>query len=103
MKINDNQIPSSIQPVVATNASAGGGVPPGSPTLAPDRVTTDEAHHLRSSVVREVTMAAGERAMRLQALSLSIVSGTYRPDPARLADQILTEARFDAKLAQSLG
>jgi anti-sigma28 factor (negative regulator of flagellin synthesis) len=105
MKISENQIPSSVAPpgaaTTASTANVAAAPPPAK--VAPDRVTTDEARHFRSSVAREVNMAAGERAMRLQALTLSIAAGTYHPDTSRLAGVILAEAKFDAALAQSLG
>ena len=63
---------------------------------------TDEASHLRNTVVSATKMAASERALRLQSLTQQVRSGNYRPNVSQLADQILAQAELDARLATSL-
>ena len=72
-------------------------------TSAPDRVSTNDASRLQSSVRSSMRMAAGERASRLEALTQEVRSGNYAPDASRLAEEILARADLDARLAQALG
>ena len=67
-----------------------------------ERVSTDEAAHLNNVVASATKMAASERALRLQALTQQVRSGTYHPNVSQLADQILAQAELDARLAQNL-
>ena len=68
-----------------------------------ERVTTDQAHHLETSVANSVAMAATERGSRLQALTQKVRAGAYQPSASALADEILAAAELDAHLAQALG
>jgi hypothetical protein len=97
---------SEAQSTVAAHATASvatdqGATAPDRPTLAlpVDRITTDEAVQFRTSVANGVSMAATERAMRLQSLSNAVSAGAYRPSVSRLADQILAQAELEARLA----
>src|SRR5688572_8805066 len=72
-------------------------------SIVPDRVTTDEADHLKESVSNTRRMAAGERALRLQALAQEVRSGTYRPNVSELAAEILAQIELDMQLAERLG
>lgn len=99
MKVNDTKQTAAVSaatesppPVPAAASSA--------PTA--DRVTTDEADHLKESVTSSRRMAAGERALRLQSLAQQVRSGAYRPNVSRLAAEILDQAELDARLARTL-
>jgi len=70
---------------------------------APDRVSTDDASRLQSSVRASMRIAVGERASRLEALTQEVRSGNYAPDASRLAEEILARADLDARLAKTLG
>jgi hypothetical protein len=72
-------------------------------SIVTDRVTTEEADHLKESVSSTRRMAAGERALRLQALAQEVRSGTYRPNVSQLAAEILAQVELDMRLAERLG
>jgi hypothetical protein len=71
-------------------------------TSPSDRVTTEEASRLASSISNSINLAAGERALRLQSLTQEVRSGAYRPNVSQLADEILAQADLDARLARRL-
>jgi anti-sigma28 factor (negative regulator of flagellin synthesis) len=95
---------------VSTGAvSVLGGLPPerkgtdAAPPAGPaDRATLAEMDHLRASVSTSVGVAASERPERIHNLTQQVRSGVYRPNSSQLADQILSEAEFDARLVNTL-
>ena len=99
MKVNETKtIATTSFPEQAAEAARD--VPAASP---PDRVSTDDASRLQSSVRASMRIAVGERASRLEALTQEVRSGNYAPDASRLAEEILARADLDARLAKTLG
>ncbi|HEY4184098.1 MAG TPA: flagellar biosynthesis anti-sigma factor FlgM [Polyangia bacterium] len=68
-----------------------------------DRATLEQSDQLRASMSNNVNVAASERAVRIHSLTQQVRAGTYRPNSSQLAEQILAEAQFDARLAATLG
>jgi negative regulator of flagellin synthesis FlgM len=64
-----------------------------------DRVSTEESARIAATVA-EVAQRVGVsgRAEMLQAIEAAVRQGTYRPDPGRIAQQILNEAEVAARL-----
>jgi hypothetical protein len=56
-----------------------------------------------TSVAAGMNLAAAERSARLDQLTQQVRSGVYRPTASELADQLVAEARFDARLVKTLG
>jgi hypothetical protein len=68
-----------------------------------DRATLAQTDQLRASVSTSLSVAASERPERIHNLTQQVRSGVYRPNSSQLADQILAEAEFDARLVNTLG
>ena len=83
--------------------------------IAPERVKSQEAQapvgtqprdkvSVESKKAAEVAVASAkrsagtDRAARLERLEASVRSGSYAPDPSRVAEQILSDAEVDARL-----
>jgi anti-sigma28 factor (negative regulator of flagellin synthesis) len=105
MKITDIKAvlgPDRIKPQepAAPPASSSGTVPTGSEPR--DRVTVgaSTARPADSAVaVAAARRGAGaERSARLDRLGAQVRSGSYAPDPSRVAEQILSDAEIDARL-----
>jgi len=63
-----------------------------------DRVSVDASKGAESTISEARRSSATDRAARMQKLEASVRSGTYSPDPGRVAEQILTDAEVDARL-----
>lgn len=63
-----------------------------------DRVTTEASAELEAAVAKARDHAAGARAARLADIEAAVRKGTYRPDPNRIAQQILDDAELIARL-----
>ena len=68
-----------------------------------DRVSVDATKGAESSISSARRSSATDRAARLQKLEASVRSGTYSPDPGRVAEQILSDAEVDARLQAIIG
>lgn len=68
---------------------------------SPDRVSTEETRQVAAAVAAASQGAGVARAARLRDIEAAVKSGTYRPDPQKIAQEILDEAELSAKL-QSL-
>ena len=71
------------------------------PVLEPsaaDKVTTDQQRELQQAIAQAKAAAKDTRASRLAEIEAQVRKGTYRPDPARIAQQILDEAELLAKI-----
>lgn len=77
----------------------------GSPGVqgALDRVSVDASKGAESSISSARRASSTDRAARLQKLEASVRSGTYSPDPGRVAEQILSDAEVDARLQAIIG
>jgi negative regulator of flagellin synthesis FlgM len=69
----------------------------------PDRVSTEESARVATAIAETSRAAVGTRAAKLQAIEAAVKSGTYRPDPQRIAQQILDAAELAAKLQAIFG
>jgi len=78
----------------ASTSSAGAAAAQG----ARDRVSVDASKGAESSITSARRTSGTDRAARLQKLEASVRSGTYAPDPGRVAEQILSDAEVDARL-----
>jgi negative regulator of flagellin synthesis FlgM len=68
-----------------------------------DRVSTEESASVAAAVAQATQSAAGSRAAKLEAIAAAVTSGTYRPDPQRIAQEILDDAELAAKLQAIFG
>jgi negative regulator of flagellin synthesis FlgM len=76
---------------------------PGRPAAASrgdpgDRVSTDDSAKIAAAVARASQGASAGRAAKLQSIEAAVRQGTYRPDPQRIAQQILDDAELAARL-----
>ena len=78
-----------VEPGRAPSRGAGG---------ATDRVSTAESARIEAAVAEASRGAATARTQRLAAIEAAVRQGTYRPDPARIAQEILEEAELAARL-----
>jgi negative regulator of flagellin synthesis FlgM len=68
-----------------------------------DRVSTDESARLATAIAATTESAGASRAARLQSIEVAVRQGTYRPDPQRIAQEILDDAELAARLQAMLG
>ena len=87
----------------APTSSAGSAAGSLSVLGAGDRVSIDASKGADSSIASARRSSATDRAARLQKLEASVRSGTYSPDPGRVAEQILSDAEVDARLQAIIG
>jgi len=64
-----------------------------------DRVSVEATKEVEAKVAVAQKAAGGKRAARLERLEAEVRSGGYRPDPGRVAEQILADAEVDARMA----
>jgi negative regulator of flagellin synthesis FlgM len=62
----------------------------------PDTVSTEESTKLAAAISAIRSHATAARSVQLQAIETAVRQGTYRPDPARIAQQILQDAEISA-------
>ncbi len=67
-------------------------------TEAEDRVSTEESAKVAAAVTEASRAAVGVRASKLAAIEAAVKSGMYKPDPQRIAQEILDDAELAAKL-----
>ena len=69
---------------------------------AGEKVSTAESSRLER--VKQAARKAGEQqhTARLQELEAQIQAGTYKPDPAKIADEILRAAELQAQITLAL-
>ncbi len=63
-----------------------------------DRVSTDDSAKIAAAVAEASQTAAAGRPAKLQAIEAAVRQGTYKPDPQRIAQEILDEAELAARL-----
>ena len=69
---------------------------------AQERVSVDSTKEAEASVAVAQKAAGGRRAARLEKLESQVRSGGYSPNASSVAEQILSDAEVDAKLAALL-
>jgi negative regulator of flagellin synthesis FlgM len=97
MKITDiNSVigPERIKPQEAS--------PPPVGTEPRDKVSVESKKASEVAVASARRSAGSERSARLERLEASVRSGSYSPDPSRVAEQILSDAEVDARLQAML-
>ena len=67
-----------------------------------DRVTVAGSKEMNATIASARQAAGGARAARLERLEAQVRSGGFRPDPSRLAQQILSDAELEAKIQSML-
>jgi len=68
----------------------------------PDKVTTEETARLSQAVEAVRAQVGAGQSAKLAAIENAVRQGTYRPDPARIAEQILQDAEVSASLQAML-
>lgn len=63
-----------------------------------DRVSTGESAKIAATIAQASQTASAGRSAKLQAIETAVRQGTYRPDPQRIAQEILDEAELAARL-----
>ncbi len=63
-----------------------------------DRVSTEDSAKIAAAVAAAHGSASAAHSAKLQAIEASVRQGTYRPDPARIAQEILDDAELAARL-----
>jgi anti-sigma28 factor (negative regulator of flagellin synthesis) len=67
-----------------------------------DRISVQATKEAEASIAVAHRAAGGKRAARLEKLEAEVRSGGYRPDPSRVAEQILSDAEVDARISAML-
>jgi anti-sigma28 factor (negative regulator of flagellin synthesis) len=65
-----------------------------------DRVTVHESRAAQVSVGAARSATSTGRASRLKDIEQQVRAGNFRPNPSRVAEEILQDAEIDAKLRQ---
>ena len=65
---------------------------------ASDRVSTEGSERISAAVMEASRHASAGRAAKLQAIEAAVRQGTYRPDPQRIAQEILDDAELAARM-----
>jgi negative regulator of flagellin synthesis FlgM len=98
MKVHDASQIKALQPGPTADAP-----PAPKERRAPDRVSTEGSAKVAAAVAAASQGAGTARAARLRAIEAAVQNGTYKPDPQRIAQQILDEAEIAARLQALLG
>jgi|GEM_PF-927746 len=67
-----------------------------------DRVSVESTKEAEAAVANAQRAAGGQRNARTERLEADVRAGSYRPDPVRVAQQILADAEIDARLSAML-
>lgn len=70
----------------------------GRASAPPDTVSTAESAKLAAALATVRSQMGAARTAKLEAIEAAVRQGTYRPDPARIAQQILQDAEVSAAL-----
>lgn len=71
-------------------------------TAVADKVSADQAQQLQASLASIRASAGSDRNARLLQVAAAVRGGTYRPNPNRIADQILESAELEARIRAML-
>lgn len=69
---------------------------------ATDKVTTDGQVELKQATDVALAAAGANRTVRLASIEAAIRAGTFKPDPQRIASQILDDAVLTAQVQAML-
>ena len=67
------------------------------------RVSTDDSARIAAAVASASSTAGSSHATRLEAIETAVRQGTYKPDPQRIAQEILDDAELAARLQAIFG
>lgn len=96
MKITDvKAVDSALRAKTVEGATPDAGAPK-------DRVTVQASKEAEAAVAQAQRATHGSRAARTEKLEAQVRSGGYRPDPSRVAEQILADAEIDARISALL-
>lgn len=96
MKVSDKNPLAPVAPAQRPQQASG------SPAAPTDKVSSAESERIEKAVTVARQMAGGARAEKLLQLETAIRNGTFKPDPSRIAQQILDEAMLDARVQAML-
>ncbi len=63
-----------------------------------DRVSTVESSKIEAAIAQASRTVSAGRSAKLQAIESAVRQGTYRPDPQRIAQEILDDAVLAARM-----
>lgn len=95
MKVKDA---SEVRRVDANRAQESRRSPAGAGAAVPDKVSTDSKAQLDAAATAARQALGNNRTVRLEAIEAAIRQGTFKPDPARIAQRILDDAELTATL-----
>jgi negative regulator of flagellin synthesis FlgM len=95
MKVTDT---SQIGALTPEKPAESGRAPRSARDAAGDRVSTAESDSVAAAIASAASGASASRAAKLQSIEAAVRQGTYRPDPQRIAQQILDDAELAARL-----
>jgi len=102
MKVTDFKSIIGPERVKAQEAPSSSGAPVVGGNRPRDRVTVEGARPPEVAVGTARRAAGAERSARLDRLEAQVRSGSYAPDPSRVAEQILSDAEIDARMQAML-
>ncbi len=95
--------PNEVRPVTSRKTEEPAGSPASGRTQAPpDTVSTAESTRLAQAIATIRSQAGASHAARLQSIEAAVRQGTFRPDPNRIAQQILQDAEITAAMQAML-
>jgi negative regulator of flagellin synthesis FlgM len=99
MKVKDA---SEVRRVEANRAQESRRSPAGAGPAASDKVSTDSKAQLDAAATAARQALGNNRTIRLEAIEAAVRQGTFKPDPARIAQRILDDAELTATLQAML-
>jgi negative regulator of flagellin synthesis FlgM len=102
MKVTDIKSVIGPERVKPQEAPTSSGAPVVGGNRPRDRVTVDGARPAEVAVGAARRSAGAERSARLERLEAQVRSGSYAPDPSRVAEQLLSDAEVDARMQAML-
>jgi anti-sigma28 factor (negative regulator of flagellin synthesis) len=92
MKVNDAQNVAAVPDVANSSRRADTAAAPA------DAVSVSSQQALQNAVSQAQAQASPGRQAEIEKIAAAVKSGTYAPDPSRIAEQILSAAELDAHL-----
>ena len=96
MKVSDASEIRQVEP--KQQADAGRAAPVKEPAASPERVSVDQSARLQEAVASVQRNLGMTRSAKLEAIEAAVRQGTYKPDPGRIAQEILNDAEITAAL-----
>jgi negative regulator of flagellin synthesis FlgM len=100
MKVTDTSQIRALSPETPVEPGRTPAAQRGEPT---DRVSTSDSDRVAAVVAAASRGASSVRTAKLAAIEAAVRQGTYRPDPARIAQEILDDAELAARLQAMFG